>query len=85
MGVAVRRGAFTGLLLGLTLACATAAHATVPAPADGTVAAKGGDGAAGARPLPAGAAMPLAGRRLPPPGYLDYCLRFRDRDQGCAW
>ena len=85
-----------GLGLGLALACATsAAHATAPA-AGGTVASGSSGGTAprgttttadaiGAVRGPAGAAMPLAGPRLPPPGYLDYCLRFRGLDQGCAW
>lgn len=40
--------------------------------------------AAGGSRLPASSAMPVGEDRLPPPGYLDYCLRFRGRDQGCA-
>ena len=35
------------------------------------------------RLLPASTVMPLGEWRLPPPGYVDYCLRFKDRDQGC--
>ena len=92
MGGAARRGVFTSLaLLGLVAGYPTAAHAT--ASTDRTAARNGGpaseDGIAvreaAARRPPASAVMPLAGRRLPPPGYLDYCLRFRGRDEACAW
>jgi hypothetical protein len=41
------------------------------------------DAAAAVR-LPASSAMRVGEGRLPPAGYLDYCLRFRGRDQGCA-
>ncbi len=98
MGEAARRGVFTSLaLLGLGAAYPAAAHATAsadgttarnvgPASEDGVAVRKAADAAeAAARRSPASAAMPLAGRRLPPPGYLDYCLRFRDRDRACAW
>jgi hypothetical protein len=34
--------------------------------------------------LPASSVMRVGEERLPPAGYLDYCLRFRVRDQGCA-
>lgn len=37
----------------------------------------------GARLLPSSSAMPTGDWRLPPPGYLDYCLRFRSRDRAC--
>ncbi len=33
--------------------------------------------------LPPSSAMPLGDWRLPPPGYVDYCLRFKGRDRGC--
>ena len=33
--------------------------------------------------LPASSPMPLGEWRLPPPGYVDYCLRFKSRDRGC--
>ena len=36
------------------------------------------------RLLPASSVMPLGELRLPPPGYVDYCLRFKGRDQGCG-
>ncbi len=36
------------------------------------------------RILPASSVLPLGELRLPPPGYVDYCLRFKGRDQGCV-
>jgi hypothetical protein len=36
------------------------------------------------RLLLASSMMPLGELRLPPPGYVDYCLRFKGRDQGCV-
>jgi hypothetical protein len=101
MGGSARRGVLTSLaLLGLvataypgaaraTTAPAERAAATArnggPASGGGAMVRKAADAADDAARPPAGAAMPLAGWRLPPPGYLDYCLRFRDRDQACAW
>ena len=97
MGGAAWRGVFTSLaLLGLVAAHPTAAYAAAsadrmatrnggPASRDGAAVREAADAAGTAARPPAGAAMPLAGWRLPPPGYLDYCLRFRDRDQACAW
>lgn len=60
------------------------------APEAGEAARPDAAGAAGPAPsaraprlLPASSAMPLGAWRLPPPGYVDYCLRFKGRDQGC--
>jgi hypothetical protein len=33
--------------------------------------------------LAASSSMKLGDLRLPPPGYIDYCLRYRGIDQGC--
>lgn len=35
------------------------------------------------RALPRSSAMRLGDPRLPPPGYVDYCLRYRQQDGGC--
>jgi hypothetical protein len=79
-----RRKVGAALLLGLLLATGSAEargkrEPGITAAQDGAIRLVASEASA----LPVSSTMQLGDLRLPPPGYLDYCLRYRGIDRGC--